>query len=153
MLCAVDNSPDRDDYSDIQDKISEVAVNFILLGQALQIFHSHLEIIAKKFKTDPIRGLKEVISAWLKQMYNVARHGKPTWRMLAKALAHPSGGANCALARKIVKNHPQLRLDQGNYYILMCTHVNGLGSSLSICIKVYLRPPEPSLFCNNLVKS
>lgn len=50
--------------------------------------------------------LRMVVSHWLKQNYNTERFGKPTWRMLVGAVAHPNGGSDCALARRIAKDHP-----------------------------------------------
>ncbi len=88
------------------DEIKEIAVRFHQLGQSLRIKKDKLDIIKQKYKDEPKDGLDAVIVAWVKQSYNVVRHGDPTWRLLVKAVAHPFGGSNCALARKIAKNHP-----------------------------------------------
>ena len=98
--------PDPDDAFEIAEAVNEVAVNFIPLGEALRLKHGDLAIIEKRFKDEPRRGLKDVINNWLDQNYNVVKHGVPTWKMLVKAVAHPSGGANCAVARRIAEEHP-----------------------------------------------
>ena len=50
--------------------------------------------------------LEDVIQAWLKLNYLVSRHGPPTWRLLIKAVADDSGGANKSLAKIMAKKHP-----------------------------------------------
>ena len=50
--------------------------------------------------------LDDVIQAWLKHHYLVSRHGPPTWRLLIKAVADDSGGANKSLAKIMAKKHP-----------------------------------------------
>lgn len=50
--------------------------------------------------------LKDVISAWLRQQYNVATQGPPTWRLLARRVADDTGGADRALAIRIANKHP-----------------------------------------------
>ena len=50
--------------------------------------------------------LEDVIQAWLHQNYLVARHGLPTWRLLIKAVADDSGGANKSLAKIMARKHP-----------------------------------------------
>ena len=49
--------------------------------------------------------MKDVIRAWLKEHYNVQRHGPPSWQLLIKAVADDIGGANRALANRIAKKH------------------------------------------------
>ena len=50
--------------------------------------------------------LEDVIRAWLNLHYLVSRHGPPTWRLLIKAVADDSGGANKSLAKMMAKKHP-----------------------------------------------
>ena len=49
--------------------------------------------------------LRATVKKWLNQNYNTDRHGKPSWKMLAQAVSHPCGGANCAHAEKIAQKH------------------------------------------------
>ena len=50
--------------------------------------------------------LEDVIQAWLHQNYLVSKHGLPTWRLLIKAVADDSGGANKSLAKIMARKHP-----------------------------------------------
>ena len=101
-----------DDSFNIIKELSQVVVNFLQLGDALRIKRNALEIVESLYKDDPNEGLREVIQLWLKWCYGIERYGPPTWRMLAEAVAHPCGGANCAVAKRIAKEHPRL-FDQG----------------------------------------
>ena len=49
------------------------------------------------------RGLRGVTVTWLRQSYDVSRHGHPSWKKLVEAVA--SGGQNPALAQKIAAAH------------------------------------------------
>ena len=50
--------------------------------------------------------LREVVSLWLGKEYNVAKHGKPSWRSMVRAIASPIGGKNPALAKRVAKKYP-----------------------------------------------
>lgn len=50
--------------------------------------------------------LTEVVLAWLRQKYNTARFGVPTWRKLVEAIDSEAGGNNHTLAKKIAAHHP-----------------------------------------------
>ncbi len=92
---------------DVLDEVGYgIAVRFYQLGQSLRIHKADLDIIRSQYKDAPKDGLSEVIDKWLAQSYNVAQYGEPTWKVLAKAVAHRFGGSNCAVARKIAKEHP-----------------------------------------------
>ncbi len=47
-----------------------------------------------------------MICKWLAMAYDFERFGKPSWDMLAKAVANPAGGDNRRLAEDIAKEHP-----------------------------------------------
>ena len=46
-----------------------------------------------------------MITEWLKRNYNSKKFGEPTWQWLVKAVNHPAGGANKALATYIAMRH------------------------------------------------
>ena len=52
---------------------------------------------------NPKQCLRQVIIRWLKKMYDVSKHGPPTWRTLVKAVSDKAGGDNPALAEEIAK--------------------------------------------------
>ncbi len=86
-------------------EVKDLAVRFIQLGKALRIPKADMDIIQSTHKDEPKAGLYAVIEAWLLQSQDCSKYGLPTWRVLVKAVAHPYGGSNCALARKIAANH------------------------------------------------
>ena len=45
--------------------------------------------------------LTRVLTLWLKKAYNTEKFGEPSWELLARAVAHPAGGNNPALAEEI----------------------------------------------------
>ena len=49
--------------------------------------------------------LREVLSEWLKKMYDTTSYGPPSWKLLVAAVAHRAGGNNRALAEKIAKKY------------------------------------------------
>ncbi len=87
------------------EEVSDLAVRFIQLGKALRLVKADMDIIQSKHKDEPKAGLYAVIETWLQHNHAISKHGVPTWRVLVKAVAHPYGGSNCALARKIAANH------------------------------------------------
>ena len=47
----------------------------------------------------------EVISTWLRQSYDVERHGLPSWRRVVDAVGSGAGGANHVLANEIASKY------------------------------------------------
>lgn len=96
-------------------ELSPIMSLYLPLGRALRLFPDELESIQDKYpedKSDAEKALNDVMLLWLyHQNYNVKRFGLPTWRMLVEAVAHPLGGKNHEVARKIAINHPAC----GNY--------------------------------------
>ena len=45
--------------------------------------------------------LTKVLTLWLQRNYNTERFGNPSWELLARAVRHPVGGNNSALAEEI----------------------------------------------------
>ena len=48
----------------------------------------------------------DMILMWLRQLYDVDRHGRPTRKRLLAAVSSPSGGKNPALARRAAAKIP-----------------------------------------------
>ena len=51
------------------------------------------------------RAFTTIILMWLRQNYDVHKHGPPTWRNLVEAVDDPAGGNNHALAMSIADKH------------------------------------------------
>ena len=64
-----------------------------------------LESINARYSGDPRACLSFMVMEWLKRNYDTRQFGEPTWRKLVEAVAHPAGGADKAVARKIARRH------------------------------------------------
>ena len=94
---------DEEDHFDVLDEISTLESRYYQIGIGLRLKPKDVESIDKE---DPSRALSKVVKMWLKQQYNVQRHGPPTWRMLVKAVDSSAGGNDHTLAEKIASKHP-----------------------------------------------
>ena len=82
-----------------------LAAGFYSVGAALGLPPSELNKIRKNCRDGCDEALFQVIIAWLKQSYDMTRHGHPSWKKLVEAVASKAGGQNPALARKIAAAH------------------------------------------------
>ena len=71
------------------------------IGLALRLDPSELKKIERENRDNLEDCLTEVLTLWLKKAYNTERFGEPSWELLARAVAHPAGGNNPALAQEI----------------------------------------------------
>ena len=76
------------------------------IGCALGIPQMELNAIQLNYGTDISEAVTQIISKWLSQSYNVEKFGKPSWDVLAKAVAHEAGGANKHRAEEIARKYP-----------------------------------------------
>ena len=74
------------------------------LGNALRLRPGVLDVIEAD-ELDSESRFTRLLTEWLQQNYNTDRFGKPSWRLLVDAVAHPVGGNNPALAKKIAAKH------------------------------------------------
>ena len=95
---------DIDDLFDVQCELTDVISRWRKLGSALRLRPGVLDIIDKDERDSELRFTK-VLTEWLRQNYNTDRFGKPSWKMLVDAVAHPVGGNNPALAIKIANKY------------------------------------------------
>ena len=73
---------------------------------ALRLDPSELKkLIMKDNRGNLEHCLTEVQTLWLKKGYNTERFGGPSWELLARAVGHPAGGNNPALAEEIAKKY------------------------------------------------
>ena len=49
--------------------------------------------------------LDRILTKWLNRSYDTRRFGEPSWELLVAAVAHPAGGSDCALAKKITEEN------------------------------------------------
>ena len=103
--CPLFTSDLNDHLFDVQSELNPVAANWRNIGIALRLKVDVLENIDTKFKGDPDVCLSHMVTEWLKKNYNWEKFGEPTWQRLVKAVDHPAGGANTALASKIASRH------------------------------------------------
>ena len=82
-----------------------LAAKYDSIGITLGLLSSESEIIGHEYVRDAKRALGQVIRTWLKQSYNVARFGLPSWRSLVEAVDSTAGGSHHALAKKIASKH------------------------------------------------
>ena len=88
----------------IQCELLNVAHKWKGVGMALGLHPDLLDKI-KAEQLDSNSCLGEVLSEWLKRMYDTTSHGLPSWKLLVAAVAHPLGGNNRALAERIAKKY------------------------------------------------
>ena len=74
------------------------------IGLALRLDPNLLRKVCKDY-TDVDDCLQEILTEWLKKVYNTSQFGDPSWRLVVEAVAHPAGGNNPALAQHIAKKY------------------------------------------------
>ncbi len=78
-----------------------IAAEYYTLGIGLRLKVGELQTIFNSFGQNVRRAFTDVLLAWLRQQYDTAKYGPPTWRMLVRAV----DGNNHALAMTISRNH------------------------------------------------
>ena len=95
---------DISDLFDILRELSNVASKWRGVGLALGLHPDTLSTI-KADNQDVASRLHAVIDAWLRKSYDTTTHGQPSWERLVKAVAHPIGGNDYALADRLARKH------------------------------------------------
>ena len=103
---------DIDDLFEVQCELLDVVHKWKALGKALRLRPNLLNRIEAD-RPDVNSRLEEALTEWLQQAYNTDRFGLPSWKLLVAAVAHPAGGNDHALARRIAERHNGMI----NYYI------------------------------------
>ena len=93
----------EDDFCDVYRKLITIKAKYYELGIILGLRPGDLVAIRKGNDID--QAFTEIILMWLRQNYDVRKHGPPTWRNLVKAVDDPAGGNNHALAMSISDKH------------------------------------------------
>ena len=89
---------------DVKSELIPVATRWKHIGLALRLDPAQLFKIESDHGTVDDR-LTEVLHLWLKKAYNSERFGEPSWTLLARAVGHPAGGNDRALAEKIAEKY------------------------------------------------
>ena len=93
---------DEDDLSYIVERMGPVRAQYYQIGTLLHLNRGELNAIRRK-NVDSAEAMIEIISNWLKLNYKYELHGKPSWKILVRAIANPMGGNDRALAMEIAK--------------------------------------------------
>ena len=94
----------EDNFNDVLEAVLPIKSVYFSLGQCLGLPTAVLESIREE-KSDTKQALTVTLMLWLRQQYDSGRFGRPTWRMLVKAVNQEAGGNNNELAKKIASNH------------------------------------------------
>ena len=96
---------DEEDCRDIYREAMGIKSRYYKFGEELGLPANDLETISTTVRDDAEIALSKVLLVWLRQQYNVKRHGYPTWRRLVEAVNSKAGGSNPTLAAEIAKKH------------------------------------------------
>ena len=96
---------ENDDLSEVLTAVHPINSKWSIVCCYLGLESSSLDAIEKNHRGDVKQCFIEGLKYWLQQSYNTEKHGAPTWRKLVKAIDHPAGGENHALALEIAKKY------------------------------------------------
>ena len=99
------NCVDEDIYFQVFTSVCSLCAKWHDLCLTLGLPPSKVSTIREEHTCDTKACLREGLINWLQGNYNIKQYGLPTWRNLVKAVDHPAGGNNHALALKIAKEH------------------------------------------------
>ena len=85
----------------VMSELLPVADRWKNIGLVLRLDPDKLNVIEKDNRNSE-DCLTKTLELWLN---DTNQWGPPSWRLLATAVGDPVGGNNCALAKKITKNH------------------------------------------------
>ena len=103
--CVLQHSTAEDDLYDVYEEVITMAGGWEQIAIGLKLPPSVKSLIATKHSNNPEKCLLAVVQEWLKGVCNVQKYGHPSWQVLVQAVAHPTGGANPALAYSIAAKH------------------------------------------------
>ena len=125
------------DLKDVCQEVIDTRSTYYQLGVALGIPVAELDSIRAVFCQFVDQALREVLQVWLKQRYNVQRHGRPTWRRLVEAVDSSAGGHNPALAKDIAERHPMTSMKLSfTYTNIVCVFTLRSYSSHSLSLSL-----------------
>ena len=98
-------SAGEDDVYDVNDEVFSISRKWMYLARWFKLPHSTVSRIGRKHDCNPDNCLFDVLQEWLGTAKDDQRHGHPSWQVLVKAVAHPAGGNNRALAEAIAQKY------------------------------------------------
>ena len=105
MSCHSLQCTDYDDLLfDVTNELIPVATRWKHIGLLLGLDPAQLNVIEVENRKAGVC-LSEVLHLWLKKAYSSERFGEPSCAQLARAVGHPAGGNNRALAKKIAEKY------------------------------------------------
>ena len=104
------------DLRDVCRELVSIKAKYYQLGVELGLLPGELDAIRVEDPQNVDQKFTDVILRWLRQHYDVARFGGPTWRRLVEAVDSPAGGNNHALAVNIALKHP-VKQPGTQYYV------------------------------------
>ena len=96
-------SSDESDLNDVWQQVASIKYNYYQLGVALGLPAAELDSIRTVSYHSVDQAFCAVLLVWLRQRYDVGRHGPPTWQRLVEAV---DSSSNPALAVAIASRHP-----------------------------------------------
>ena len=87
------------------DEVTRVAHKWKHIGQALGLHHHELYTIELEYGYGVEHCLEKTLFQWLRRKYDTTRYGQPSWQLLVAAVAHPAGGNDRSLAKRIAARH------------------------------------------------
>ena len=101
------NSTDRnDDFLDVMDAVFTLAADWEKIAMKLHLRYDTISAIQKDNPGDTHACLEKAISQWLKENYNIAKFGVPSWRTLVTAVETIDIG----LANDIAESHKGIQV-------------------------------------------
>ena len=97
---------DEGHLCNICSELAPVRAKYYQLGVQLGLPADNLKAIQLQNSHNLDQAFSDMILEWLRQIYDVDRHGLPTWRRLLAAVSSSSGGKNPALAKRIAAKIP-----------------------------------------------
>ena len=95
----------EEDFHEVYHELWTIKANYHQLGVMLGLPPGELQTIKLANSQNIAQAFTDVLLTWLRQQYNVQKHGLPTWQRLVEAVDSPCGGSNPALAIRIAENH------------------------------------------------
>ena len=95
---------DLDDLFDIEAELVDVRAKWRQIGSALRLRAPTLNDIEANRQGVEAR-LSAVLEKWLQKNYNFERFGEPSWSLVVRAVSHPAGGGDRALALRIATKY------------------------------------------------
>ena len=89
----------------VLNELIPVVTRWKHIGLALRLDPVQLDVIKIENNFGSVSCLTEVLLQWLNKAYDSERFGEPSWTLLARAVGHPAGGNNRALAERIAEKY------------------------------------------------